>query len=171
MSLLSRACFLSLPSKVKEHFNLATDNNTHFCSFSLISLNLYYFVINVIIPAMIADNKGNIIRLPTHFFIFTFTGMYGIKSSVPGINHAFVCPTQYSSIKSRSNIFPIIKIGKQAHRILIHGIKSILATSLPWSLFSIQQFYFLSNTYQTSISSLEGASHIDNNFSISPSSR
>ena len=30
--------------------------------------------------------------------------------SVPGINQAFVCPTQNSSMKRRSNIFPIIKI-------------------------------------------------------------
>ena len=55
---------------------------------------------------MTADNTIEITAMPTvpaiHFRRLSEDVIYGFRSSVPGIVHAFVCPTQNSSIKKRS---------------------------------------------------------------------
>ena len=52
---------------------------------------------------MIPERMAARSAIPTvpmiHFFFLSFAVIYGLKSSVPGMIQAFVCPTQYSSIK------------------------------------------------------------------------
>ena len=55
---------------------------------------------------MIPESTADIIAMPTvpnsHFLHLSFAVMYGLRSSVPGMVHAFVCPTQKSSTRKRS---------------------------------------------------------------------
>lgn len=62
---------------------------------------------SVMIPDRIALKIANPAVPISHFPSLSFLLMYGFISSVPGISQAFVCPTQYSSISSRSISYTI----------------------------------------------------------------
>lgn len=49
---------------------------------------------NIPIPARIRENTAIPTVPNSHFFCLSAFEMYGIRSSVPGITHALVCPTQ-----------------------------------------------------------------------------
>ncbi len=62
------------------------------------------------IPASTAASTTIPIVPMIHFFCLSFEVMYGLRSSVPGMIQALVCPTQYSSIRKRSIRFMMDRI-------------------------------------------------------------
>ena len=75
------------------------------------------------IPASAADTAAMPTVPMSHFRCLSFAAIYGLRSSVPGMTQASVCPTQYPSISMRSIRFmmdritsPCQKAGQEAPR-------------------------------------------------------